>query len=93
VELVGGRTNHDNGEKDKCEDDEEYDDDEEEVEDNIDRLSQFNFNLLASFAFLLLLTHIWWIIDVILWCFGFYSTGINGVWSGNPLRQCSLKSW
>lgn len=58
-----------------------------------DKVHAFNYFRLVTFCFLLLLSHIWWIVDVVLWSFDFYSTGVNGVWFGNPLEQCPLKTW
>lgn len=76
--------------------DDDYEDgelDDEDEDDHIDKISQFNFNLLSLFGLLLVLTHVWWIVDIILWCFGFYTTGLNGSYFGNPVKQCHLKSW
>lgn len=70
--------------------DEEYDEDDDEEYDNIDKISQFNLNLLSLFGLILMLSHVWWIIDIILWSFKFYTTGLNGNWFGNPIQQCRL---
>jgi len=35
----------------------------------------------------------WWIIDVVMWGVGYYTTGTNGDHFGNPTEQCALKGW
>lgn len=66
----------------------------EEKEESIDKVQAFNFNKLAMFAMILVLSHVWWAVDVILWSFDYYTTGLNGAWFGNPVLQCPLKkSW
>lgn len=66
----------------------------EEKAEEIDKVQAFNFNKLAMFAVILVLSHVWWAVDVILWSFDYYTTGLNGAWFGNPVLQCPLKkSW
>lgn len=72
------------------EDDDDVDDDNEDKYDKIDKISEFNFCLLSLFAIILMITHIWWFLDIIFWYSDFYSTGLNGNYFGNPMKQCPL---
>lgn len=89
-EKPEGETEKDGRIVNSTEDDE---DEEEEEGEEIDATLQFDFRLLACFGFLLILTHVWWVIDIVLWSFGFYTTGLGGGWFGNPVEQCPLRGW
>lgn len=54
---------------------------------------QVNSCFLVIFGFLLILSHVWWIIDICMWGWDHYSTGMNGYWFGNPLDQCPTLPW